>query len=312
MTYGTDFNPDNKVCLAQYRCHFDVPSILAGLSEALRFYASKLTEAGGNAMKAMFVATVLTVFFCNQAPAQDVVVAPQQLDTPTTPVDTPPNAQAEIARITTPTAATDAVLQIAFPVLANKSVTCGADTAKEKKLAILNDLANHEVEFNYIRINDETSVSFMQELLSGKGQDLVIQKDHRSYKFYSAGSDLKKLGFLIRIEARLTTLTANVDISSLFAMGMAAKLGQTKGNLSVRVFGLTGKPIYDLLPSPSDLSEGSIQSAIEAVALIRSKIYDEGVIVMPQELKDLPSAKKASEEKGTEPKKSKRSWCCRT
>lgn len=198
------------------------------------------------------------------------------------------NPQAEIARITAPQAASNLTLQAAFPELLNQGERFSRQYFKEHKEDIMDELANHEVEFTYFKIDSNLSLTFMQELLSGKGQDLVIQKDHRSYKTVEVNGKAKKVGYLIRIEARLTTLQSKVDVSSLFAMGMAAKLGQTKGTLSVKVYGLSGEPIVGLLPSPADLSEGSIQSAIESVALIRSKLYEDGVLVIPQELKDPP------------------------
>jgi len=44
----------------------------------------------------------------------------------------------------------------------------------------------------------------------------------------------------------------------------------------------------DAIPTPSDISEQSLLNAFTAIATIKSKIYEDDVFVLPQQIPDLP------------------------
>jgi hypothetical protein len=73
-----------------------------------------------------------------------------------------------------------------------------------------------------------------------------------------------------------------IDLGSLLAVGVAAKLGFINGKLSVACLGVNSPEITMLFPTPSDINETSIQRALEALAAIKSKIGDDKTILTPQ------------------------------
>lgn len=85
------------------------------------------------------------------------------------------------------------------------------------------------------------------------------------------------LGVGMRIEANLRVLKGQVQLS-LFGLGAAAAAGNVSGSLVFQTLGISGESISALIPLPSDLSQASIVSAMQALAAIKAKLYgDESV-----------------------------------
>lgn len=172
-------------------------------------------------------------------------------------------------------------------LLGPQDPSCKADTClATNKDAVLRELANHEVRFHYFEVSAKGELTALTNRLGVEGSQLLIQRDHRTFKRIGSGRSAKDVGFLIRIQLLVRKGGADLDlsVSSLFAIGAKAKTKAVDGELSVFVYGLSGEPILGLLPSPSDISDASIQAALESVALIKSKVYDSKVSVVPQEI----------------------------
>ncbi len=95
---------------------------------------------------------------------------------------------------------------------------------------------------------------------------------------------MARVGVGLRMTATITTTTANIDLGSLLALGVAANLKQVKGTMSVDSIGIriagAGGPIL----SNATIDETSIQKTLEAIAVIQSKIADSTTHLDPQAL----------------------------
>lgn len=160
------------------------------------------------------------------------------------------------------------------------------DFYKNNKEQVLGELANHDVSLRAYSIETDGKISYLVSFTAASKKKIVVQRDYLNYKIVDVDGKPKKIGVMFRIEAQLETAQANVDLSSLFAIGLAVKQGSASGQLRVQVHGLSGEPIGALIPSPSDISESSIQNAMECVAALKTKMYDSKVNVIPQELPD--------------------------
>jgi hypothetical protein len=89
-------------------------------------------------------------------------------------------------------------------------------------------------------------------------------------------------GLGLRIQGEVITRKTGVDLGSLMAVGVAAKLGQIQGRLSVAALGMSSPEITALFPLPSVIDETSIQRALEAIAVIKSKLSDTATTLTPQ------------------------------
>jgi hypothetical protein len=85
----------------------------------------------------------------------------------------------------------------------------------------------------------------------------------------------------VRVVAKLTTTKADIDIGSIFAIGLAAKAGYLKGQIEVLKIGIDSPELSLILPPPAEINDTSLQDALQAVAAIRAKLYDQNTKIRP-------------------------------
>lgn len=156
---------------------------------------------------------------------------------------------------------------------------------KDNKDTVLGELTNHQVKYGIFHQDQSGTLTLLPSLVSASNKLIAVRSEQSSFKYIGSGNDKQRYGFSIAISADLTITKGEVNLSNLFAVGVAAKANRVSGTLTVQVTGLSGEPILNSLPSTSSsISEESIQKALETVAIIRAKIYDEKVTVIPQVL----------------------------
>ena len=79
----------------------------------------------------------------------------------------------------------------------------------------------------------------------------------------------------------MTTIDASLSSGGLIPIAISAKAGLTRGEITADVIGMDSSDITLAMPFTSDLSEGSIQSVIEALAIIKAKLHEESTTVDP-------------------------------
>ncbi|WP_160712195.1 hypothetical protein [Chitinophaga solisilvae] len=91
------------------------------------------------------------------------------------------------------------------------------------------------------------------------------------------------MGVGLRIQASITVLSDSINLSSFYSLGLAASQKKLNGTMIIQTLGISGENISPLMPMPDQINESTIQSAMQALATIKSKIYDaKGVIISPQ------------------------------
>ncbi|EGN75560.1 hypothetical protein A28LD_1173 [Idiomarina sp. A28L] len=90
------------------------------------------------------------------------------------------------------------------------------------------------------------------------------------------------IGVGLRLTANIYVKKGELDLSSLFALGVAARAEQVSGTLIIQTLGVSGQEISSLIPMPSEISESSIQNAMLALASIKVKMYDENTQITPR------------------------------
>jgi len=166
------------------------------------------------------------------------------------------------------------------------------DTLSIKELSANSDLCrqflpNETVYASVKKIDNSAEASFGPATLSGEQGSYTITMDYGKFTTLkilngTTCDGFAKVGIGIRVTAQITTFKAGVDISSLFGLGVAAKTNQLRGQLSVDVIGMESGKITDLITLPIDISEASIQTALQSMSAIKSKIYEADTRLYPQ------------------------------
>lgn len=90
------------------------------------------------------------------------------------------------------------------------------------------------------------------------------------------------VGLGIRVRSFGTTLTANVDISGLTAIGIQANAKALTGSLVAQTLGVSGKAVTTALPLHSDLNLTTAADALSAAASIKAQLYSADTFVEPR------------------------------
>lgn len=90
-----------------------------------------------------------------------------------------------------------------------------------------------------------------------------------------------RIGAGMRLVVEIETTEGSLD-GNLFAIAASAKAGKTTGTISADIIGLDGNDITLSVPFTTDLSEGSIQKIVEALAVVKTKFRDTNTTIKPQ------------------------------
>ena len=90
-----------------------------------------------------------------------------------------------------------------------------------------------------------------------------------------------RVGAGMRLQIQISTSEANLG-GSLLAIAASASAGKTAGTISTDIIGIDANDVTVSMPFTSDLSEGSIQKIIEALAIVKSRLNDTSTTLAPQ------------------------------
>ena len=106
-------------------------------------------------------------------------------------------------------------------------------------------------------------------------QTILINDPSANANYYAL------VGISVRMVARITSKSSGVNLANLYSLSLAADKKKIAGSLEVRVNGISSQQI-NALPVTTDLSSSSIANALQAVATVKSHIYDAETKITPQ------------------------------
>jgi hypothetical protein len=166
------------------------------------------------------------------------------------------------------------------------------DTLTVKELSADSDLCRqflpNETVYATVKMFDSSvNAKYGPATISGERGSYTITMDYGKFTTLkildkSTCAGFVKVGIGMRVTAQITTLKTGVDISSLAGLGIAAKNNQLTGQLSIDIIGMESVNITDLITLPVDISLASIQTVLQSMSAIKSKIYENDTRLYPQ------------------------------
>lgn len=153
---------------------------------------------------------------------------------------------------------------------------------------MLQFLNNETALVSIAQLTADGKISYVPVTVSAKYGNYKVTVDYM--KFATLGQQdsnerfigFKRVGVGLRLISLITTSEAGINIGDLSSLGLAAKAGKVKGTLMIEVVGIKSKDVTTLLPIPSEINQTTIQNAMQALATIKSKIYDGETKLFPQ------------------------------
>ncbi len=155
------------------------------------------------------------------------------------------------------------------------------DDLNTYKKPILSELNQTRSNYSIYSVESDGKLTYMTATASKKNKIYVVVSDYMQYADRNVDGKPERVGYMIRIRASINSSSNGTDISGIFPLGVAVKKNKISGNLAVEVHGLSGPDISKYIGSPFSLSEESLIKAVETAAILRSRIYDDGINVRP-------------------------------
>lgn len=166
---------------------------------------------------------------------------------------------------------------------------------EQKSIAVLKPWPLQPVAVNKLLTNIATNISQSTQDLSGSVGGGIFSRSNSQRQYVIdfmkwraeplSTADGKQLGW-VRVGAGMRVLV-NITkddgsaTGSLLALAVSAKAGKVEGSISMELIGIDAKEVTQAMPFTVDLSEGNIQKVIEALAIVKTKLYDHSTTVSP-------------------------------
>ena len=157
------------------------------------------------------------------------------------------------------------------------------------KQSVLNFIPNESMQTTIQRFNADGSVSYLYSGRSIKKGTYRLIIDYNKYIIQSITGDgadscvgYAKIGVGLRIVANVSALRNNIDISSLVALGDAARRGDISGSVGYEVVGIESKEVTAVIPINSEITSSINQVFLQAIGVVKGKIYDADTRLYPQ------------------------------
>jgi len=152
--------------------------------------------------------------------------------------------------------------------------------------SLLHSFPNVVSSVTLFEVDKGGSLSLLGNNFSARNTTYVVIYDFTQTQTLQLSDDkvvyFALIGVSVRMVARIKTKTAGINLTNLFGLGIAANSKKVTGTLEVRTNGICSQKINGIIPVTSDLSPASIENALQAVATIKSHIYDPDTKITPQ------------------------------
>jgi hypothetical protein len=138
------------------------------------------------------------------------------------------------------------------------------------------------------QMDENGTLSLIGNSLTAKKSTYIVVYDFAQTQTIHLRDSAEKLsyyalvGVSVRMVARVNANSAGINLADIFSLGIAANKNKLSGSLEVRVNGINSQQINSIIPVTTDLSASSISNALQAVATIKSHIYDDSTKITPQ------------------------------
>lgn len=169
--------------------------------------------------------------------------------------------------------------------LPSKDVLREPTTAEKRR--ILRSLPLQSANVSVSQMDKNGTIKYLDGSLSSEAGAYEVVMDFLKYRVEpvkdpdSLQIGNMKVGVGLRIRAQVVSKKENLNLGSLLSIGGEAQSNNLKGYISVDVIGIDSKDVTNLIPLTAEIDQTSIQSALQALASIKSKIWDDSVELTP-------------------------------
>lgn len=157
---------------------------------------------------------------------------------------------------------------------------------------VINLLPNELMAKFIFTMDKEGKLTFSPLSLSKKKETYIVKFDYIKYTTLPVKKDsnlgeivgVARVGVGVRVEATLEAKKSDINVTDLYGLGIAASSQSIKGNLMMSIMGIESEEVTATFPVNGEITPTSIQSALQAMAVVKQAIYDKDTHLTPQVL----------------------------
>jgi len=160
----------------------------------------------------------------------------------------------------------------------------GAITDNDEKRKLL---PIQSAQVSVMQASSSVSVKYITSAIAAEAGFYTVVMDYMKYRVEQVLDENNtfigngRIGVGLRIRANVQTKSADINLGSLLALGLEAQNGNLSGSLSVDVIGIDSEGVTNLIPLTSEIDQTAIQSALQALASVKAKIWDDDIDLTP-------------------------------
>lgn len=149
----------------------------------------------------------------------------------------------------------------------------------------LQDLPNERLLVSATAVDKNLKISYLVATASAKNSQYRVTVDYARFANLCIDGRMTVVGVGFRVEVQMHTRSAGIDVGNLFAVGVAGSTNAASGSLGMSVIGIADKDITVTLPTFTTVSQESVASAIQTMAIVKSKLAErQDAVVRPHVL----------------------------
>lgn len=157
-------------------------------------------------------------------------------------------------------------------------------------------LSNKNTEIMIRKLDGSGTAGYLIASTTASAGEYIVIMNFISFRSEEAVNDLDQrvgqalVGVGFRLTAKITTYKANVNLSSVSALGLAAETNKLSGTMKIETIGVTPKNDSGMMLSSTKIDETSISNTLQAIAVLQSKMVEADTHLDPQIIWVKPSA----------------------
>lgn len=142
------------------------------------------------------------------------------------------------------------------------------------------------------KINADGSLTILNSKFSGEAGRYKVTFDYGKFTHLNYGDSNStctddgwfRVGVGVRLVSEVVTKKGNIDIGNIFALSSGVKAGDITGSVKIQKIGINSKSLNMIIPPPTDISDASLQVAMQAMTTIRAQLYDTETKLTPYKI----------------------------
>ncbi len=147
---------------------------------------------------------------------------------------------------------------------------------------VLTHLARTRSSLAYVSRAQDGTISYLVGSITASNTAVSGVYGWYQYDTFTYAGKNYYIGISTEIISNFRLTRGSLDTGSLFNLGLKGSASDLNGTIETNITGIVGKPVADAIFVPTTVTQDSVIDSITKLAVVKSKIFDNGVTITPR------------------------------